>query len=31
MEDAEDIRTIRNEPTRSLSEILDELKLDVVL
>jgi hypothetical protein len=31
MEDIENIRTIRKEPTRPLSEILEELKLDGVL
>jgi len=31
MEDLEDIKRIRKEPTRSLSEILKELKLDGLL
>ena len=28
LEDAEDLKTIRHEPTRPLSEVLAELKLD---
>ena len=28
MEDIEDLKTIRHEPTRPLSEVLAELKLD---